>query len=254
MYAVLLASCLSLLNVDGHWVVILFCCSWSRVPEGEVAFFSAKPWDRRNRADLIESATPHHDAPVVGSYRVSSPLRLIVLAAMSEDYTTAPQHLQVPVVLCSWIVLICRADSDLCCKILSGYKKGNKNHQLGSIRLESCKASKPFVQKCHLSFLSNEFIKGNFMQFTIILEKPFLYHNYFQNYSIYKSPTGLEVVVTCWISVLSYNYKILQILTLQIWYKSEHWSLFTSIQVNTKLQSSNTSNNPSTTKASRSVR
>ena len=34
--------------------------------EGEVAFFSAKGWDRRNRADLIESATPCHDALVVG--------------------------------------------------------------------------------------------------------------------------------------------------------------------------------------------
>ena len=61
--------------------------------EGEVAFFSAKRWDRRNRADLIESATPCHDALVVGSYRDSNPLRLTVLAAMSEDYTTAPQHL-----------------------------------------------------------------------------------------------------------------------------------------------------------------
>ena len=30
--------------------------------EGEVTFFSAKRWDRRNRADLIESATPCHDA------------------------------------------------------------------------------------------------------------------------------------------------------------------------------------------------
>ena len=60
--------------------------------EGEVAFFSAKRWDRRNRADLIESATPCHDAQVVGPYRDSSPLRLTVLAAISEDYTTAPQH------------------------------------------------------------------------------------------------------------------------------------------------------------------
>ena len=34
--------------------------------EGEVAFFSAKRWDRRNRADLIESATPCHHAQVVG--------------------------------------------------------------------------------------------------------------------------------------------------------------------------------------------
>ena len=62
--------------------------------DGEVAFFSAKCWDRRNRADLIESATPCHDAQVVGPYRDSNPLlRLTVLAAMSEDYTTAPQHL-----------------------------------------------------------------------------------------------------------------------------------------------------------------
>ena len=61
--------------------------------EGEVASFSAKRWDRRNRADLIESATPCHDALVVGSYRDSNPLCLTVLAAMSEDYTTAPQHL-----------------------------------------------------------------------------------------------------------------------------------------------------------------
>ena len=35
--------------------------------EGEVAFLSAKRWDRRNRADLIESATPCHDAQVVGA-------------------------------------------------------------------------------------------------------------------------------------------------------------------------------------------
>ena len=62
--------------------------------EGEVAFFSAKRWDRRNGVDLIESATPCHDAQVVGPYRDSNPLRLTVLAAMSEDYTTAPQHLQ----------------------------------------------------------------------------------------------------------------------------------------------------------------
>ena len=61
--------------------------------EGEVAFFSAKRWDRRNRADLIKSATPCHDAQVVGPYQDSNPLRLTILAAMSEDYTTAPQHL-----------------------------------------------------------------------------------------------------------------------------------------------------------------
>ena len=62
--------------------------------EGEVAFFSAKRWDRRSRTDLIESATPCHDAQVVGPYRDSNPLHLTILAAMSEDYTTAPQHLQ----------------------------------------------------------------------------------------------------------------------------------------------------------------
>ena len=61
--------------------------------EGEVAFFSAKRWDRRNRADLIESATPCHDTQVAGPYRDSNPLRLTILAAMSEDYTTAPQYL-----------------------------------------------------------------------------------------------------------------------------------------------------------------
>ena len=62
--------------------------------EGEVAFFSAKRWDRKSRTELIESATPCHDAQVVGPYRNSNPFRLTVLAALSEDYTTAPQHLQ----------------------------------------------------------------------------------------------------------------------------------------------------------------
>ena len=38
--------------------------------------------------------TPCHDARVVGPYRDSNPLRLTILAATSEDYTTAPQHLQ----------------------------------------------------------------------------------------------------------------------------------------------------------------
>ena len=36
--------------------------------EGEVAVFSAKRWDRRNREDLIESATPCHDARMVELY------------------------------------------------------------------------------------------------------------------------------------------------------------------------------------------
>ena len=71
-----------------------FQCKTEGEGENEVAFFSAKCWDRRNRADLIESATPCHDAQVVGLYRESNPLRLTILAAMSEDYTKAPQHLQ----------------------------------------------------------------------------------------------------------------------------------------------------------------
>ena len=66
----------------------------SQMTECEVAFFSTERRDRRNRADLIESATPCHDAHVVGSYWVSNPLHLTVLAAMSVDYTPAPQHLQ----------------------------------------------------------------------------------------------------------------------------------------------------------------
>ena len=37
--------------------------------------------------------TPCHDAQVVGSYQLSSPLRLPVLTSASEDYTTAPHHL-----------------------------------------------------------------------------------------------------------------------------------------------------------------
>ena len=64
------------------------------IGECEVAFFSAKRWDRRDRADLIESTTPGHDAQVVGPYRASNLLRLTVLAAMSEDYTKEQQHLQ----------------------------------------------------------------------------------------------------------------------------------------------------------------
>ena len=62
--------------------------------EDEVAFFSAKRWDRRNRADLIESATRCHNIQVVGSYRVRNPLLLTVLAASSTDYSMAPRHLQ----------------------------------------------------------------------------------------------------------------------------------------------------------------
>ena len=42
----------------------------------------------------MESATPCHDAQVVGLYQVTHNV-LTVLAAKSEDYTTAPQHLQI---------------------------------------------------------------------------------------------------------------------------------------------------------------
>ena len=58
--------------------------------EGEVAFFSAKRWDHRNRADVLEPATHCHDGQFVGSCRVSNPRRLTVLAAKSKDYTMAP--------------------------------------------------------------------------------------------------------------------------------------------------------------------
>ena len=67
----------------------------------EVAFFSPKRWDRRNSAELIESTTPCHDAQVVGPCRNSNPLHLTGLAAMSEDYTTAPRHLQI------WFTIHC---------------------------------------------------------------------------------------------------------------------------------------------------
>ena len=62
---------------------------------GEVAIFSAKRWDRRNRADLIESSTPCHDAQVMGSYRDSNLLHLTVLTSKSKDYTTGPQNLDI---------------------------------------------------------------------------------------------------------------------------------------------------------------
>ena len=66
----------------------------SQVGEGEdeVAVLSAKRWERRRNKVLIESATPHHGAQVMGScpYRASNPLRLTVLTAKSEDYTITP--------------------------------------------------------------------------------------------------------------------------------------------------------------------
>ena len=43
-----------------------FTISQNLEGEGEVAFFGAKRWGRRNKIDLIESAAPYHDAQVVG--------------------------------------------------------------------------------------------------------------------------------------------------------------------------------------------
>ena len=56
------------------------------VDEGEVAVLRAK--SRPNRVH-----DPCHDAQMVGSYHISNPLCVSVLATMPEDYTTAPQHL-----------------------------------------------------------------------------------------------------------------------------------------------------------------
>ena len=61
----------------------------ARKGEGEVAFFSAKHWDRRNRAGLTVSTTPYHDAQMMGPYRVSNPLRITTLIAKPEDCTNA---------------------------------------------------------------------------------------------------------------------------------------------------------------------
>ena len=63
--------------------------------EGEVAFFSPKRWDHRNRADLIESATPCYDAQVVWLYQDSIPLRLTILGAIVRGLhhdTITTQH------------------------------------------------------------------------------------------------------------------------------------------------------------------
>ena len=68
-----------------------FYIFWKKGPSAGIA--AAKRWDGRNRAGLIGSATPCHDAHVVGSYRVSNPLHLTVQTAELEDYTTPLQHL-----------------------------------------------------------------------------------------------------------------------------------------------------------------
>ena len=61
--------------------------------EGEIAAFSTNRWDCRNRAGLIESATPCHNAQVVRFLLGLNPLHITVLTSKSEDYTTAPQQL-----------------------------------------------------------------------------------------------------------------------------------------------------------------
>ena len=84
-------------NISNLWKGgVKFCTAKSlSESEGEVAFFNTKRWNRRNKFNrLIKSATPRHDAQVVGSYRVLNSLHLTVLAARSEDCTIAPQHLK----------------------------------------------------------------------------------------------------------------------------------------------------------------
>ena len=99
-----------MLDIVPAWNLIIWCLEG----ESEVAVFSAKRWDRRSSQALIESATPCHDAQVEGPYCVSNPLRLTVLASKSEDYTTAPRHLQSCAVVLVSIVLIVTL---LCCRI-----------------------------------------------------------------------------------------------------------------------------------------
>ena len=61
---------------------------------GEVAIFSTQSWDHRSKEDLIEYRTLRDDAKVVGLYLELNPVRLTILMEKSEDYTTAPEHLQ----------------------------------------------------------------------------------------------------------------------------------------------------------------
>ena len=74
-------------NAQLLWTLFLSWWRWS-------CGFSTKHWDSRSRADLIECATPGHDAQVIGPYQVSSPLRMTVVTPKLKDYGTAPQHLQ----------------------------------------------------------------------------------------------------------------------------------------------------------------
>ena len=56
--------------------------------EGEVVFL-------QQSAGMTKSVPPSHDAQVVEPYLGSNPSRLTVLAVISEDHTTAPQHLKI---------------------------------------------------------------------------------------------------------------------------------------------------------------
>ena len=62
--------------------------------ESEVVAFSAKCWDRRIRADIIEPMTPWHHAQVVEPCGVANLLCLIIVTSKSKDYIAAPQYLQ----------------------------------------------------------------------------------------------------------------------------------------------------------------
>ena len=53
---------------------------------------------KKRRANRVRTLC--YDPQVVGPYRVLKPLRLTVLTANSEDYTTAPQHLHAQFQLC----------------------------------------------------------------------------------------------------------------------------------------------------------
>ena len=73
--------------------MIFFASSDAGKLKVKLRFFSAKRWDRKNRVDLIKSATHCYDTPVEGPYRLLNPLRKTVLAAKLKDCTTAAQHL-----------------------------------------------------------------------------------------------------------------------------------------------------------------
>ena len=62
---------------------------------GEVAFFSAKRWHRRNRRRPNRIPNPLSRHSNSGVLPGIEPLRVTILGAKSEDHPTAPQHLQI---------------------------------------------------------------------------------------------------------------------------------------------------------------